>query len=1199
MGRYYGFKSGHGPNQYADLGFMTEALSLTTQSSGSYNIAFNMAEPHATVAAQSQFPVVSSIPALNASALDLLAGPSAADAAEFFFGAPSPMSVISSPTSYSDSREYKIRADLESWKTTSDAKNIDNWPEYLQSPASNGENSWLNWQAYVMGDERITFDGAARKFPGIFGPGQENVFFFDHAFERSLPDAPLVSCMYNYYDPFFDALKDQATILETYVPNYYLVNSVCYAAGTSSYSQLFPGQTAHAGFFGTSGQQVVKDLLSDVCGPRTSPQTTDILGAGNVTLSQIPAGQQADSVLSRFTRKDFTDTQATGTLQSVHDINKHIGIPRLMLAGGANSVLETMNQYKGEQFPCYLKVPITIPPNSGLDVNIEADVADQESYLDFWSNFFLYEIMQANINNFSNLQQYDVNQLEVYGPDQKYDDLDLHATVTPTSGNVEYYGFEGVNSGNWDKNPGAREPYSLRSIDLTNLFKNMFQYQYNQASGMSNYGYGPQSYNGFMGQSTQKNVADSQGIVVGEGFMNAALATNTLAVLTAHANEIRFDVDPTDLSNMLIGLADNLNIAARSYNEILQGHTAPKWTLAYKLDKHSVTSTGQVSEDPIQSIYFSNVEGVHNYVDTQVFFGKKYIYKLYAYDLVAGNQYRYKDARVLPPIGLPYPNAFVQQLETNIALTNLTPSAGDWSLSSAAYISKPISHQTNNVPSPILFWHNQQIMSGIDLSDGIQLGEAISVLGYPAYIDIRINNQRRSAPLPPLSPVIKPGFWAIPEAAYIESIENAINGMIDDYFDENTQFNSTRRALSKVRVRSIENQSGNAQIFIAQVETLGGNGSGGSEQQAIVDSIREIQGPGGAGTLNEGSIVFPASGNPFLVASFFSATPYEDYFDLPSTYQLAGLVEDAVDLTLSFQSGQHGTQPVIPWQQDQAGTAYFDVENYKSPKIIEIPLGQTNAVQVGDLPPQYPDVDIYPLKGSNRDIKILLNSNFTKGAYMPIGIEPEDTQKFADIRLVQGRPTGPILFSSDDSNIKFQVYRTTETPSSYQSFLGKLHFTKEAKTPSGKRLESMSLVDRIEPNVNYYYCFRTIDKNGYPSNPSPILRVQMVDDNGRIYPIIEAHTIDASTPRTPTRSFKKYLEIDTSLQERIIVGTDPDSAGNPDTAPTGVSMGTSDGTFGSTTTYKVRIISRDTGRKIDLNLNFNVETIPNPKLPGN
>jgi len=36
-----------------------------------------------------------------------------------------------------------------------------------------------------------------------------------------------------------------------------------------------------------------------------------------------------------------------------------------------------------------------------------------------------------------------------------------------------------------------------------------------------------------------------------------------------------------------------------------------------------------------------------------------------------------------------------------------------------------------------------------------------------------------------------------------------------------------------------------------------------------------------------------------------------------------------------------------------------------------------------------------------------------------------------------------------------------------------------------------------------------------------------------------------------------------------------------------------------TVKFKVRIISKDTGRKIDLNLNFKVEAVPNPKLPGN
>ena len=145
----------------------------------------------------------------------------------------------------------------------------------------------------------------------------------------------------------------------------------------------------------------------------------------------------------------------------------------------------------------------------------------------------------------------------------------------------------------------------------------------------------------------------------------------------------------------------------------------------------------------------------------------------------------------------------------------------------------------------------------------------------------------------------------------------------------------------------------------------------------------------------------------------------------------------------------------------------------------------------------------------------------------------------------------------------------------------------------------MSLLYRIKPKVYYYYCFRTIDKNGYISNPSPVLRVQMVDDNGRIYPIIEAYNFNLNNPKKTERSFKRYLEIDTSLQERMVIGTDPDTAGSPNTAPTNVMMGTSAGVFASNTTYKVRIISKDTGRKIDLNLNFNVETIPNPKIPGN
>ena len=109
----------------------------------------------------------------------------------------------------------------------------------------------------------------------------------------------------------------------------------------------------------------------------------------------------------------------------------------------------------------------------------------------------------------------------------------------------------------------------------------------------------------------------------------------------------------------------------------------------------------------------------------------------------------------------------------------------------------------------------------------------------------------------------------------------------------------------------------------------------------------------------------------------------------------------------------------------------------------------------------------------------------------------------------------------------------------------------------------------------------------------------MVDDNGRIYPIIEPHNFDLSEPRKTEKSFKRYIEIDTSIHEKVLTHAAVNSAGDPSVAPTGLSVGSPNGVYDSNTTYKVRIISKDTGRKIDLNLNFNVETIPNPNLPGN
>ena len=65
-----------------------------------------------------------------------------------------------------------------------------------------------------------------------------------------------------------------------------------------------------------------------------------------------------------------------------------------------------------------------------------------------------------------------------------------------------------------------------------------------------------------------------------------------------------------------------------------------------------------------------------------------------------------------------------------------------------------------------------------------------------------------------------------------------------------------------------------------------------------------------------------------------------------------------------------------------------------------------------------------------------------------------------------------------------------------------------------------------------------------------------------------------------------------------LTGTPPPvTAGDPQVPPSNVSMPTS--LWDADTTMKVRITSKDTGRKLDLNLNFTVEPIPNPKIQGN
>ena len=290
-----------------------------------------------------------------------------------------------------------------------------------------------------------------------------------------------------------------------------------------------------------------------------------------------------------------------------------------------------------------------------------------------------------------------------------------------------------------------------------------------------------------------------------------------------------------------------------------------------------------------------------------------------------------------------------------------------------------------------------------------------------------------------------------------------------------------------------------------------------------------------------------------------------------------------------------------------------DAHQFPSVQIIEAPYYTYQAVEVRDLPPVFPEVEVVPFKGVNDKIRLLLQTQDVKYAINPEKyiISDSDVANYNLQRTFQGRPTGPLVFGSDDTEITFEIYRTTQRPTSYRDFDGMLLDTVPGLTPSGRRVVNIGYDDTIEPNRKYYYTFRTIDYHASLSIPSPIYQVEIVDDNGRMYPIIDIFYIDNHVGRraTTTKPLRKYLRIAPNLPQSAVNITELESRQgtlSPTDGPGTGLLGTlNDGVWspdpaaaGEQRTaqkiFKIRLTSKQTGKKIDLNVQFKETSTINP-----
>ena len=304
--------------------------------------------------------------------------------------------------------------------------------------------------------------------------------------------------------------------------------------------------------------------------------------------------------------------------------------------------------------------------------------------------------------------------------------------------------------------------------------------------------------------------------------------------------------------------------------------------------------------------------------------------------------------------------------------------------------------------------------------------------------------------------------------------------------------------------------------------------------------------------------------------------------------------------------------------KDPAGTLQVKVKclSYILPsvKLIQVPIFDAPDVAIFNKPPASPDIDIVPYRAIDNQALINMNEQTsTHRSQTPVFIENEDIDahmfltrsqylsEWIDVDPNILEPLDiPIVFGNDDFPSSYEVYRIETPPESYADFAGGLHHIASLTDENGKPLaSSASLIDALIPNRKYYYTFRIRDTHGQPSNPTDVYQVELVNDGSAVFMLFEVYNFP-ETPLNLVKNVRRYLKLAPAIAQSLVnmprsglldESGEPSATAKNKTIHLGIP---SPSTWGRK--YKFRLMSKKTGRKIDINIDFKVNQIAEPDI---
>jgi len=272
--------------------------------------------------------------------------------------------------------------------------------------------------------------------------------------------------------------------------------------------------------------------------------------------------------------------------------------------------------------------------------------------------------------------------------------------------------------------------------------------------------------------------------------------------------------------------------------------------------------------------------------------------------------------------------------------------------------------------------------------------------------------------------------------------------------------------------------------------------------------------------------------------------------------------------------------------------ADFKITIEPSVKIVEIPI-EEKRMRIVDNPPNDFNVSPHHLQDqSNRLAFYLKYDTFSPNTEpYPATITTDDESNASSYKEGKDFVPGSLTKEESVSAPRFvQVFRMSQKPTSYKDFDGNLRATVDLSNQAGDVSPDHFFIEHVKENIKYYYMFRALNENGVAGQPSPIFESELINDGGYVYgsfnQLSESELIEPS-PKTPLLSFKKLLNVVPNIQHLELNTQEVDFSKNSVGQIGNVVLGNSNIEEPLwNQKFKIRLTSKKTGRKVDLNLTF-------------